>query len=81
MTTKERLYKIISEHLGVAVEDLKPEARFEEDLGADSLDKVELVMALEEEFGIPEISDADRDRILRVEDAVKYVENAEQVGG
>ena len=62
MSIEERVKKIIVEQLGVKEEDVKPEASFVEDLGADSLDTVELVMALEEEFDI-EIPDEEAEKI------------------
>ncbi len=68
-----KVKKIISEQLGVPEADVKPESSFVNDLGADSLDTVELVMALEEEFGI-EIPDEDAEKITTVGDAVKYIE-------
>ncbi|MFA5701008.1 MAG: acyl carrier protein [Desulfuromonas sp.] len=74
---EERVQKIVAEQLGVEEEQVTMEASFMDDLGADSLDTVELVMALEEEFEI-EISDEDAEKILKVSDAVEYVnENAE----
>ena len=72
-TVDERVKKIIAEQLGVEEDEVTPEASFVEDLGADSLDTVELVMALEEEFGI-EIPDEDAEKITRVKDAVSYIE-------
>ena len=75
-TIEESIKKLISEHLGAPVENITPDKRLEEDFGADSLDMVELVMAFEEEFNIAEISDEDRARILTVDDAIKFVENA-----
>jgi acyl carrier protein len=63
----------ISEQLGVAADEVKPESSFIEDLGADSLDIVELVMALEEEFNV-EISDEDAEKIRTVKDVVSYIE-------
>src|SRR5208283_2219051 len=63
----------IAEQLGVAADEVKPESSFIEDLGADSLDIVELVMALEEEFNI-EISDEDAEKIRTVKDVVTYIE-------
>ena len=63
----------ISEQLGVSTDEVTPEASFIEDLGADSLDIVELVMALEEEFNI-EISDEDAEKIRTVKDVVTYIE-------
>ena len=74
MSIEERVKKIIVEQLGVKEEDVKPEASFVEDLGADSLDTVELVMALEEEFDI-EIPDEDAEKISTVGDAVEYIKS------
>ena len=73
MGADERVKKIITEQLGVDEEDVTPEANFVEDLGADSLDTVELVMAFEEEFGI-EIPDEDAEKITRVKEAVEYID-------
>jgi len=70
----DQVKEIIKEQLGVEEEEIKPEAKFIEDLGADSLDTVELVMAMEEKFGI-EIPDSDAEKILTVQDAISYVEN------
>ncbi|MFZ5864182.1 MAG: acyl carrier protein [Nitrospirota bacterium] len=72
MGAEDRVKKIITEQLGVDDEDVTPEANFVEDLGADSLDTVELVMAFEEEFGI-EIPDEDAEKILTVQQAVDYI--------
>ena len=69
---EERVSKIIVEQLGVKPEDVKPEASFVEDLGADSLDTVELVMALEEEFET-EIPDEEAEKISTVQAAIDYV--------
>jgi len=69
-----RVKTIIAEQLGVKPEEVTSEASFVEDLGADSLDTVELVMALEEEFGI-EIPDEDAEKMTTVGDAVKYIED------
>jgi len=74
MSIEERVKKIIVEQLGVKEEDVKPEASFVEDLGADSLDTVELVMALEEEFDI-EIPDEEAEKITTVQSAIDYVSN------
>ncbi|MEO8510133.1 MAG: acyl carrier protein [Chloroflexota bacterium] len=76
-TTYERLKKIIVEQLGVDEEEVTAEASFVEDLNADSLDLVELIMSLEEEFGM-EISDEDAERIQKVSDAVEYIEEHQQ---
>ena len=73
MSVDARVRKIIVEQLAVAEEEVTPEASFVDDLGADSLDTVELVMALEAEFSI-EISDEDAEKIKTVGDAVKYIE-------
>lgn len=69
---QERVKQIVAEQLGVDEEQVTDEASFMEDLGADSLDTVELVMALEEEFDI-EISDEDAEKIQTVQDAVAYI--------
>lgn len=74
MSIEERVKKIIVEQLGVKEEDVKPEASFVEDLGADSLDTVELVMALEEEFDI-EIPDEEAEKITTIQSAIDYVQN------
>ena len=71
---EERVTKIIVEQLGVKEEDVKPEAAFVEDLGADSLDTVELVMALEEEFET-EIPDEEAEKISTVQAAIDYVKS------
>ena len=69
-----KVKKIVADHLGVEEEKVTEESSFIDDLGADSLDTVELVMAFEEEFG-SEISDSDAEKILTVGDAVKFIEN------
>jgi len=74
MSVAEKVKDIISEQLGVKKEEIKPESSFIDDLGADSLDTVEVVMALEEEFGI-EIPDEDAEKITTVGEAVKYIED------
>ena len=74
MSIEERVKKIIVEQLGVKEEDVKSEASFVEDLDADSLDTVELVMALEEEFDI-EIPDEEAEKITTVQSAIDYVQN------
>jgi acyl carrier protein len=69
-----KIRKIIADHLGVDEAKVTEEASFIDDLGADSLDTVELVMAFEEEFG-SEISDSEAEKILTVGDAIKFIEN------
>lgn len=73
MATEERVKSIIVEQLGVEEDEVTMEASFTDDLGADSLDIVELVMAFEEEFGI-EIPDEDAEKIGTVKDAVSYID-------
>jgi acyl carrier protein len=73
--TAERVKKIVIEHLGVDADKVTEQASFIDDLGADSLDTVELVMAFEEEFGV-EIPDDAAETILTVGDAVKYIDKA-----
>ena len=70
---EERVRDLIVEQLGVNAEQVTPEASFIDDLGADSLDTVELVMAFEEEFGI-DIPDEDAEKMVSVGDAIKYLE-------
>ena len=71
---EQRVKAIITEQLGVNPDQVTPDAKFIEDLGADSLDTVELVMALEEEFDI-EIPDEDAEKMTTVADAIKYLES------
>ena len=73
MAVADKVKSIIVEQLGVDEEEMTSDASFVEDLGADSLDTVELVMAFEEEFEI-EIPDEDAEKITRVKDAVEYIE-------
>ncbi|MBF0618681.1 MAG: acyl carrier protein [Candidatus Omnitrophica bacterium] len=73
MAVVEKVKSIIAEQLGVKIEEVKPEASFIDDLGADSLDTVELIMALEEEFNV-EIPDEDAEKMTKVSDAIKYIE-------
>jgi acyl carrier protein len=68
-----KVKSIVSEQLGVKLEEVKEEAKFIDDLGADSLDTVELVMALEEEFGA-EIPDEDAEKLTTVGEAIKYIQ-------
>ena len=70
----EEVKKIVVDHLGIDESKVQPEAKFIDDLGADSLDTVELVMAFEEEFG-SEISDSEAEKILTVGDAIKFIES------
>ena len=72
MSIEQRVKEIIVEQLGVNESEVAPEAKFVDDLGADSLDLVELVMALEEEYNM-EISDEDAEKILSVGDAIEYI--------
>jgi acyl carrier protein len=69
---EEKVKEIISKQLGVSPAEIQPETSFVEDLGADSLDTVELVMAFEETFGI-EIPDEDAEKIVKVRDAIEYI--------
>jgi len=73
MAVEEKVKSIIAEQLGVKPEEVTTEASFVDDLGADSLDTVELVMAFEEEFSI-EIPDEDAEKITTVGEAVKYID-------
>ena len=73
MSTFEQVRDVVVEQLGVKEGEVTSEARFVEDLGADSLDTVELVMALEEEFGI-EIPDEEAEKLITVGDALRYIE-------
>ncbi len=70
----DKVKKMVADHLGVEESKVTEEANFIDDLGADSLDTVELVMAFEEEFG-SEISDNEAEKILTVGDAIKFIEN------
>ncbi|MGM0426518.1 MAG: acyl carrier protein [Thermodesulfobacteriota bacterium] len=72
---EEKIRKIISEQLDVSEEEVVPEASFVDDLGADSLDQVELIMAMEEEFDVS-IPDEDAEKIATVQDAINYINKA-----
>jgi acyl carrier protein len=74
MNIEEKVKNIIVDQLGVSAEEVVPEASFVDDLGADSLDLVELIMVLEEEFG-KEIPDEDAEKIQTVKDAFEYIKN------
>ena len=73
----DKVKEIVVQQLGVSPDQVTPEAKFAEDLGADSLDQVELVMALEEEFGA-DIPDEDAEKLTTVGDAIKYIEGHQQ---
>ena len=75
MTIEEQVKNLIVEQLGVSLDEVVPTASFVDDLGADSLDLVELVMMLEEEFG-GEIPDEDAEKIQTVQDAIDYIKNS-----
>ncbi len=72
----EKVKEIVVQQLGVAPDQVVPDAKFIEDLGADSLDQVELVMALEEEFGA-DIPDEEAEKLTTVGDAIKYIESTD----
>jgi acyl carrier protein len=72
MSVEDKVIKIIAEKLSVDVEEVVPEASFVDDLGADSLDLVELIMSMEEEFEI-DISDEEAEKLLTVQDAMDYI--------
>ena len=82
-TIFERLKKLIVEQLGVEEEEIVPSASFVDDLGADSLDLVELIMSLEEEFSTPsqkiEIPDEDAEKIATIQDAVNYIKDSQLI--
>ncbi len=72
MSIEEKVKELVSEQLGVSIDEVKPESSFVESLGADSLDLTELIMAMEEEFDI-EIEDDDAQKIVTVQDAINYI--------
>ena len=72
MSLEDKVKKIIAEKLSVDLEEIVPDASFVDDLGADSLDLVELIMSMEEEFDI-EISDEDAEKLVSVKDALEYI--------
>ena len=74
MSVAEKVKEIIVDQLGVDAGEVIPEAKFVDDLGADSLDLTELIMAMEEEFGV-EIDDDDAQKILKVKDAIAYIQS------
>jgi acyl carrier protein len=73
MSVEDKVKKIIAEKLSVDMEEVVPEASFVDDLGADSLDLVELIMSMEEEFDI-DISDEDAEKLVTVKDAIEYIQ-------
>lgn len=75
-TALDRVKKVIVDQLSCSEEEVKPEANFTTDLGADSLDKVELVMAFEDEFGV-EIPDEEAEKIQTVQDALSFIEKTQ----
>jgi len=74
MSVEDRVKKIISEKLSVDIKEVVPDASFVDDLGADSLDLVELIMSMEEEFDV-DIPDEDAENITTVKDAINYINN------
>ncbi len=72
MSVEDKVKKIIAEKLSVDLDEVVPEANFVDDLGADSLDLVELIMSMEEEFDI-EISDEEAEKLVKVQDAIDYI--------
>jgi len=76
MSVNERVKGIVAEQLGIGIDEINNESSFIDDLGADSLDTVELVMALEEEFDV-EISDEQAENISTVQSAIDYINNAD----
>ena len=77
MSVLEKIKNIVSEQLDVDPQDIKPESAFVDDLGADSLDLTELIMAMEDEFDL-EIDDEEAQNLRTVEDAIKYIESHQQ---
>lgn len=74
MSMEEKVKKIIVDQLGVSADQVTPDAAFVDDLGADSLDLTELIMAMEEEFGV-EIEDEDAQKMTKVKDALAYIQS------
>jgi acyl carrier protein len=74
MSVEEKVKEIIVDQLGVSADEVKPESSFVEDLGADSLDLTELIMAMEEEFGL-EIDDDEAQKMLSVKDVISYIQS------
>ena len=74
MSMEEKVKKIVVDQLGVSADQVTPDASFVDDLGADSLDLTELIMAMEEEFGV-EIEDEDAQKMTKVKDALAYIQS------
>ncbi len=74
MSMEEKVKKIVVDQLGVSADQVTPDASFVDDLGADSLDLTELIMAMEEEFGV-EIEDEDAQKMTKVKDALTYIQS------
>ncbi len=74
MSVEAKVKSIIVDQLGVSEDEVKPEAKFVDDLGADSLDLTELIMAMEEEFDI-EIDDEEAQKLVKVQDAISYIQS------
>ncbi|GAB6057060.1 acyl carrier protein [Desulfonatronum thiosulfatophilum] len=74
MSLEEKVKKIVVDQLGVSADQVTPDASFVDDLGADSLDLTELIMAMEEEFGV-EIEDEDAQKMTKVKDALAYIQS------
>jgi acyl carrier protein len=74
---QDELIKLVAENLELPEDTVKPESAFKEDLGADSLDLVEMAMALEEKYGV-DIPDADMEKFTRVQDAIDYIKGVEK---
>lgn len=73
----EKVAAIIAEQVGISVEEIKPESTFTDDLGVDSLDLFQIIMAFEEEFGV-EIATEDTEKIATVQDAINYIESKQE---
>jgi len=80
MSVEEKVREIVVDQLGISSDELKPESKFVEDLGADSLDLTELIMAMEEEFDI-EIDDEKAQELLTVQAAIDYIKANQQAAG
>lgn len=74
MSVERKVREIVAKQLGIDIEKVTPEAKFVDDLGVDSLDSVEIILAFDEEFGL-DIPDEDAEKMLKVVDAIKYIED------